>query len=1269
MSTLRPELTPRLRELARTCGVPFKSVVLAAHLKVISMVTGSSDLLVGITANGRLEEADGTDVCGLFVNTLPFRMELPGGNWRDLIRAVFETENELLPHRRYPMSALQREMGGGALFETNFVYTDFQQLDAALEGEGESADVPADSAASADTGAVILGGARTNFPFDVAFGREPGSDGLLLEIDYHTDVLTPDQVLLYREYYVRALEGMVADPAAGHQWVSLLGDDEQALLESWNSNVAEVPETPVYRMFEAQVAATPDAVAIESGGVTLTYGELNARANRLARRLRDLGVGPDVAVALSLERSLATIVCLLGILKAGGVYVPMEPEFPTERMRYMLTETSVPLVLTDDQNRIPDGPWQTLAVGDELWSEGSGENLPDSSGPDHGCYVIFTSGSTGLPKGVFTRHRNVTELLHGAEFLTLNPSDTLLQLAPLSFDNSTFEVWAPLVGGARLVLAPPVKYGPREIAEWVAESGVTVLHCTASLFALLVDHEPQTFDGLRRFLTGSETVSPGHVIRILERCPDMELVNCWGPTETTTFSVCGPYRNGSVLSGPLPLGNPLVNTQVWVLDGAGQPLPIGTPGELYVSGPCLARGYLGRPGLSAERFTPHPFRAGERLYRTGDRGRWSVDGHVEFLGRTDHMVKVRGYRVELGEVESVLRGHAAVRECVVVTRENGAAGVDLVAYLVAEGDAPSVSELRGWLGERLPGYMVPRLFVFLDEMPLTPRAKVDRRALPAPEEVGPQEEREYIAPVGALEEQLAGVWSRVLGVRVGRHDDYFDLGGDSIRSIQILGFAREDGLAFTLRDLLDAPTVATLAAKLAQASPDSAPVVPSPASRPFSLVSEGDYWSLPEGLEDAYPMAQLQLGMVYEMERDRARNPYHNVDTVRLTGAFDEAVFRDAVARVVARHPVLRTSFDLIAFSEPMQLVHEFAEVPFVVADLRQDSAEQQRTTMRAYISHQQRAWFDLSEAPLLRMAVHVLSDDAFQWTVTEHHAILDGWSLISTFTEIVEAYRQLLAGEHPVTDPLRSTFRDFVAAEREALESAESKDFWRQRLASAPDARVPRWTADLDLDADLAGETVDGERHERDETGRPRSADRLNCPPTSARGLEKFASSVSVPVKTVLLAAHLKAISLLTGSTRRADRPHRQRPAGGDGRRRGARAVPQHRAAARAAARGQLAGPGACGLPRRARPASAPPLPDFHAPARVQRRRAAVRDQLHLHRLPPGRAPRPGRRDRSVGRRRPASRRRAHQLPAGRDLQPRAQHRRAEPDLDYALR
>ena len=1116
ISPLPADLTPPLRELARQCGVPVKAVLLAAHVKAMSLVTGSPDVVLGLTSNGRLEDEGGADVCGLFVNTVPFRMELPEGSWRDLIRSVFDTENQLLPHRRYPMGALQRELGGSQLFETNFVYTDFQQIAAAAGGDGTDV-------AAADE--IVSDVARTHFALVVAFAREPGAEGLCVEFEYDARVFPAIQISVLRDYYVRILAEMVADPTAAHRWVSLLGADERALVESWNSTVAEVPSVPVHRLVEDRVAVAPDAVAVVSGDVSLTYAQLNVRANRLARRLRELGVGVDTAVGVCMDRSAEMVVSWLAVLKAGGMYIPLDPAFPEARLEYMLSQTAAPLVLTsgDAGRGVPAGPWSVLAVGEALYGEGDGENLAGGAGLDNACYVIFTSGSTGLPKGVVTRHRNITELLYGGDTMTVLPEDTLLQIATSSFDVSTYEVWAPLVGGARLVLAPPVKYGPAELADWVARWDVTVLHATASLFALLVDHEPQVFDGLRRFLTGSETVSPGHVARILRRCPDLELVNCWGPTETTTFSVCGAFRDGTVPAGPLPLGVPLADTDVWVVDDAGMPVPVGTPGELCVSGPCLARGYLNRPDLTAERFLPHPYRAGDRLYRTGDRGRWAVDGQVEFLGRTDHMVKVRGYRVELGEVEAVLGDHPALRECVVVTRTNNTAGVDLVAYVVPHGDAPSTGELRAWVGQRLPTYMVPRLFMFLDVLPLTPRAKVDRRALPDPDETRPDVAQEFVAPVGAIEEMLAGIWCQVLGVdRVGRHDNFFDLGGDSIRSIQVLGLAREAGLAAGLSTMLANPTPAGFAAAV-----DGTGVAEeTPVSQPFSLITDDDRTLLPADLADAYPMAELQVGMVYEMERDPERVPYHNVHTLRLTGSFDEACFRDALARVAARHPVLRTSFDMSRFSEPMQLVHPTAEIPLTVVDLRVLPEDARRTAVDDHLRGERRNPLDLTVAPLCRMAVHVVADDAFQWTVTEHHAIFDGWSLTSTLSEISTIYEELSAGHDPRPAPLRSLYRDFIAAERAAIALPASQDYWRDRLAGSDGSPLPRWSVDA---PDALGDTMPGQRHDRDEElGHGSLVTTLSGELRS--DIEEFARRAGVPFKTAVLAAHLRVLAAVTG-------------------------------------------------------------------------------------------------------------------------------------------
>jgi amino acid adenylation domain-containing protein/non-ribosomal peptide synthase protein (TIGR01720 family) len=529
------------------------------------------------------------------------------------------------------------------------------------------------------------------------------------------------------------------------------------------------------------------------------------------------------------------VVALLAVLKAGGVYVPLDADFPADRLRFMVAQTGAELVLTagPTTGRVPAGDWRTVDIGSlDLPHDTSAP--PPVAGPDNGCYVIFTSGSTGRPKGVVTLHRNVTELLHGGEVMALRADDTVLQIATVAFDVATFEIWAPLAAGARLVLAPPGRYSLADVAGWVAGHGVTVLHATASLFALLVEEEPQLFDGLRRLLTGSETVSPRHVERILERCPGLEVVNCWGPTETTTFSVCGVYVHGTVPAGPLPLGTPLANTEVWVLDDAGLPVPVGTPGELYVAGPCLARGYLNDPALTADRFRPHP--DGGRLYRTGDRGFWSVDGRVEFLGRVDHMVKIRGFRVELGEIEAALDAHPALRDRVVVAHHDDSGHAALAAYVVPD-DGLSPDDLRVWLRERLPEHMVPGHLVFLTALPLTAQGKVDRRALPAPGEERTEPEREYAAPQNPIEERLAAIWSQVLEVdQVGVADDFQALGGDSILALQIVGRARRAGLHVTAADMLAGRTIAQLAESVGaeehetagsgSAEPSGAPLTP-----------------------------------------------------------------------------------------------------------------------------------------------------------------------------------------------------------------------------------------------------------------------------------------------------------------------------------------------------------------------------------------------------------------------------------------------------------
>ncbi len=631
----------------------------------------------------------------------------------------------------------------------------------------------------------------------VAVSREPGSAGLRLELEYDARELTSAQITLLRGYYLRAFEAMTSDPQARYREVSLLGEAERTLTATWNDNPAQLPATLVHQLVEARAAATPDAVAVQAGEQSVTYAELNTRANRLAHHLRSRGVRPESFVGICLERSVELAVAVLATLKAGGAYVPMDAGFPSERLDFMLRETRTTLVITGDStdDRVPSGPWQRINL-DDGWipePDGSAENPPNLADPESAAYVIFTSGSTGRPKGVVALHRNITELLHGGECMTLRQSDALLHIAPISFDVSTFELWAPLVAGARLVMAPPAQYTPSEIARWVARHGITVLHATASLFALLVEHEPQLFARLRTLLTGSETVSPRHTAQILSAYPELEVVNCWGPTETTTFSVCGVYTRDTLPSGPLPLGTPLVNTEVRVLDEAGRPAPIGTPGELHVSGPCLARGYLGNPELTADRFAPHPDLPGARLYRTGDRGRWSADGRVEFLGRVDHMVKVRGYRIELGEIESALERSPEVQRAVALTAPGPDGNTELRVFAAAAvGTEPDAAGLRAHLEGVLPRYLLPSVITVLKDLPVNANGKVDKEALLRLDRVAETRHAEPRPPQTPLQQEVAAIWTETLGLEtVDLADNFFLLGGNSLLAVRVLFLLRD----------------------------------------------------------------------------------------------------------------------------------------------------------------------------------------------------------------------------------------------------------------------------------------------------------------------------------------------------------------------------------------------------------------------------------------------------------------------------------------------
>jgi amino acid adenylation domain-containing protein len=609
-------------------------------------------------------------------------------------------------------------------------------------------------------------------------------------------------------------------------------EDSGAALPSsvreWNETRTEYPrEKTVAQLFEEVAAATPNAVAVVFGDQQLTYAELNVRANRVAHKLRSLGVRSETMVGCCIERSLELAIAFIGILKAGGAYVPLDPSYPKERFDFMLEDTRTQVMLTQKflVSTMMAGRKLTALCVDEIaasFPNGSDANPTSAGGPTSLAYVMYTSGSTGQPKGVMIENRAIVRLVRNTNFCEFGPKEAFLQFAPVSFDASTLEIWGPLLNGGRLVMMQPQASSLEDLGRTIRKHGVTTLWLTAGLFHLMVEQRLEDLRPIRQLLAGGDVLSPRHVRMVLENLPDCRLINGYGPTENTTFTCCHTMRHGERVPETVPIGRPISNTQVYILDEQMRPLGPGKAGELYAAGDGVARGYRNDAAATVERFLPNPFseRKGERMYRTGDLARWRDDGVVEFFGRIDNQVKILGHRIEPGEVETVLQMNPGVSQVCVVPHADESGSKQLLAYFVAASSlAPSPADLRTFLSGKLPHYMIPARFISMAAFPLSPNGKVDRAALPAP--VVANSVSAVEAPSTELEQRLVELWQRILRVeRVGLDDNFFDLGGDSLMIVAAhSNLQKTFEVEIPVTDLFEFTTIRTLARHLGEKAP------------------------------------------------------------------------------------------------------------------------------------------------------------------------------------------------------------------------------------------------------------------------------------------------------------------------------------------------------------------------------------------------------------------------------------------------------------------
>ncbi|WP_166802879.1 non-ribosomal peptide synthetase [Streptomyces sp. ICN441] len=1049
-----PELHTALAELARRHRATLFSVLQAGLAALFTRLGAGTDIPIGTGVAGRSDEAL-NDLVGFFVNTLVLRTDTSGDpTFADLVDRVRESQLDAFAHQDVPFERLVEEVnpvraiGRHPLFQTLLVLQNHEEGELGLPGT-ESAPEP-----------LGLRVAKFDLNIGITERRTPDGapDGLSGSVEYAADLYDRATVTTLFERLGRLLAAAAADPGAPIGTLDILTPEERGRLhDAWNATAAPVPTGSLPELFEAQAARTPDAVALAHDGGTVGYAELNTRANRLAHHLIASGVGPESPVALLMERSVDLVVATLAVIKAGGVYVPMHPSLPPERMAALLADTAAPVLITDRAD--PGFPHDAAVVrpGDETAAPAHDPGLPVH--PDRLAYVMFTSGSTGTPKGVAVRHRDVVGLAADRRWQDGRHRRVLLH-SPHAFDAATYELWTPLLSGGTVVVAPPGGLDAAALHAVATRHRVTAVFLTKALFDLVAEQAPETFRALRTVCTGGEAASGTLMRRVLDHCPDLLLAHVYGPTEATTFAT-HHHLAPADLAGPRPpIGAPLDNMRAHVLDARLQPVPPGVPGELYVAGAGLARGYWRRSALTAERFVADPFTPGERMYRTGDLVRRRTDGAIEFLGRVDGQVKLRGFRIEPGEIEAVLSRHPAVRQVIVVPREDRPGDTRLVGYCAVH-DSPTPdahhelgTAIKQFAAENLPGYMVPSAVVVLPALPLNANGKVDRQALPAPETGSGPAGR---APRDERERALCTLFGEILGIDdITVDDDFFELGGHSLLATRLVGRARTElGAELAIGDLFQAPTVAALAARLAT-GPDRPVLRPGPR---------------PERLPLSF--AQRRLWFLGQAEGPTAT--YNVTLALRLTGPLDADALERALGDVVARHETLRTVFGE-QDGVPYQRV--LPAPPAALLTVTDRPAQE-------LVGHT----FDLARDIPLHAYLRPESPHEHVLLLVMHHIASDGWSLRPLFRDLADAYTARLGGETPAWEPLPVQYADYTVWQHRLLgadtdpqsQLSRQLDYWKEALAGLPDELPlpldrPRPAAaghrgdvvPLELDADL---------------------------------------------------------------------------------------------------------------------------------------------------------------------------------------------------------
>ncbi|MBW4680494.1 MAG: amino acid adenylation domain-containing protein [Microcoleus vaginatus WJT46-NPBG5] len=1059
--SLSKSLTEALKALSRRQGVTLYMTLLAAFKTLLHRYAGQDEIVIGtVSSNRSRPEIEG--LIGFFLNTLVLRTDCSGNpSFQQLLERVREVTLGAYAHSDVPFEQLvqalqpERSLNQNPLFQVSFV---LEPPMPALESGWTLSQL------DVETGTAKL---------DLTLELDERPEGLIGRFEYSTDLFDDATITRMTGHFQTLLEAIVANPDQQIQNLPLLTENErQQLLFEWNNTEIDYPQTVcIHQVFEAQVEQTPDAVAVVCEGEHLTYQELNAKANKIAHHLRSLGIVPDTLVSICAERSLEMMAGILGILKAGAAYVPLDPAYPQDRLSFMLEDTQAPILLTQHRliEKLPQHNAQVICL-DADWetiNQHSDCNPNAEVSPEHLAYTIYTSGSTGKPKGVPITHQNLVHSTFARTAYYQEPVKSYLLLSPFAFDSSVAGIFWTLCQGGSLVLPQDgAQADVPQLIELIEQNQVSHWLSLPSLYGLLLSiAKPQQLNSLRAVIVAGEACQKDLIERHRQRLPHACLFNEYGPTEGTVWSTvydCGDLAENTLV----PIGKPIPNMQVYLLDSHLQPVPVGVAGELHIGGAGLASGYLNRPDLTAEKFIANLFsqNSNSRLYKTGDLARYLPDGNIEYLGRIDHQVKIRGFRIELGEIEALLNSHLSVQETAVIPREDVPGDQRLVAYIVPSATANSdlIKEWRRFLKERLPAYMVPSAFVLLEALPLTPNGKLDRKALPAPSNANLEREEMLVAPRNPVEKILADILAQLLGIKeIGIHDNFFELGGHSLLAIQYISRLNDAfGIKIPLRCLFENPTVEGIAVAITE-NPQYSEV--------FGNVSIAETQSnagikLQKATRSAAEFLPLSFAQerLWFLEKLRPATAFYNIATaIKMTGRLNPSVLEQSLNEILRRHEALRSSFTTVD-GQPVQVIASNVNLTLPLIELQSLSENERETETERLTAEEAQRPFELAQAPLVRATLLQLAETEHILLLTVHHIVSDGWSMGLLHREMLTIYQSLMAGEPSSLAEVPVQYPDFAVWHRQWLQTQEAGkaspletqlSYWKQQLQGAPTA------------------------------------------------------------------------------------------------------------------------------------------------------------------------------------------------------------------------